>query len=93
MDAKIPDVVTRHVETSQRVIHREREVDDGPARDRSFRGWDECVPERPELADRLVVDNRRFVVPDEGHVEAVPVRADSGQDDQRDPGSRQMRSP
>ena len=47
-----------------------------PTRRREPAGW------RPHVADRLVVDDGRLVVPDQGPAETVPVRADAGEHDE-----------
>jgi len=83
MDRDIDYVIAANVEAADGIVDREGEVDNRPARDRRIGFGNQDARRTPPLADLLVVGDGRLVVEDERTGEAVGVRQDSGDDDDR----------
>ena len=77
-------VVAGFRQAAERVVDRERQVDERPAGDRRFARRRQRIRERPQMLDRLIGDDRDLIVPDEGPAEAVPEGGHAGGDDQED---------
>ena len=95
MQDEVDEVVTADVETTDRVVDREREIDEGTAGDRRFPIGDQRARQRPELPDVGVVDDRHRIVDDEGSRQAVCVseRTRADEDEHGQPTAQRRSGP
>ena len=82
VDRHVHDVVAAYVEPAERIVQRERQVDDGAAGDGKLDGGKQHDRGR-QLPDLFVQDDGVLIVEDEGPRQCVRVREGAGEHDQR----------
>ena len=96
VNEQVERVVAPDPGPAHRVIDRQREVGQRPARDRFIGRGPPGPPERPQLADRGVLQNGRFVIKNERAGETVVIGNENRADDHRrrqgDPPARRGRN-
>ncbi len=92
VDRDVERVIAARVESADRVVESERQVQDRPAIDRRARAArrGKGDRERPEPADGRIFLNRSQVVEDEGRLERGPVNARDRRHEQSGGGEREQ---
>ena len=93
VDRHIDQMVAPDVQPAESIVQRQRKADHGPSADQIRLGRKEHPPERPEVANRSVIDDPTLVVEHEFAMQAVAIDDNRGDRDRRGGEQRSRPAP
>src|ERR1041385_5333712 len=91
MNQQVRDVVAANVEAANRVVDRQRQVDERSTGDGCFRRRRQRFAHGPELSNLLVLDDAGLVVPEKWRRESARVRNETRDNDQQPAEAQHVR--